>query len=94
MAGRLRTAHRNRCAARLHFHGALARHPTKVVSKRGGLGGTSSRQFGLLLGEDLVKTATVGKVRLVGRSPAAKGLVNREQVELGQLFGVRGLRLG
>ena len=39
-------------------------------------------------GVDLVKAAAICKVGFVGFSPATKGLLNGEQVELGELLGV------
>jgi len=46
------------------------------------------------LDHDLVKHRPIDKVRLAGLGPAAKSLVNREQLERGKLLGVFGLRLG
>jgi hypothetical protein len=46
-----------------------------------------------LLGIDLVKAAAIGKMGFVGFFPATKGLLNGEQVELGELLGVFGLGL-
>jgi hypothetical protein len=44
----------------------------------------------LLLGVNLVKAVAVGKVLLVGLFSAAKGLVNGEELDLGELVGVLG----
>ena len=38
---------------------------------------------GLFLGVNLIKTAAIGKVILVGLGPAAKRFFNSEQVQLG-----------
>jgi len=42
---------------------------------------------------DLIEAAAIGKVILVRLGPAAKGLLDGEQIEFGQLLDVLGLRL-
>ena len=46
------------------------------------------------IGVNLVKAPAIGKVGFVGFFPTTKGLLNGEQLELGELLGVFGLGLG
>ena len=66
----------------------LISHPNDSVQLSGQLSDRS------LLGVNLVKLTAINKVHLARFVPTAKGLVDGEQVQFGQLFGVLGLGFG